>query len=387
VKAKQKALCRRLANSLHASVGCPTGAAAVLAALLLKGTGTSLFDAACIAGSTPGQTRSGMSYLISRGAAAHQRRTRASAKRKPVRRLKRQLLGLREAYSTGGVRAIRETHTRYVESAGHYRALTKMVERFCPLERVLDTGVALDERVRLDGLPFASCDLLSRLPDAWEIHLPPTGRAELRDAPLVVFGNHPSMLTPFLLAAALEREDMRILAHRYVVTLMPAMAPYILPIEPTYGIGVGEKARTGAAHALTLSALGWLERRPSAEEARETNRRSLEQAALHVRDGGAVVIFPDGGRDGGPWFPGLGRLMAGLSDSDARLVPACESSCTNRRIYEVLKGRRGSTQASRPIRLDVGEPVPLRRLGLPEDASEDERVGLARTLFEAWRPT
>jgi 1-acyl-sn-glycerol-3-phosphate acyltransferase len=235
-------------------------------------------------------------------------------------------------------------------------------------------------------LPDAATSLLSKLPDRWEIPMLECARAPLRRSPLLVFGNHPSMLTPFLLAAALERDDLRILAHRYVTTLVPSMASYVLPLEPTHLVSARRRGLATPAHALSLSALRQLDGLVDEAEARRVNRAALDEGVRHVLAGGALAIFPNGGRESGRWYPGLGRLVDALRGSDALLVPVREAGSSNRRVYRLLRGRRRRAPLREPIRFYVGEPIPMRRLVLPADAEAGEIVALLQSVYErtAW---
>ena len=265
---------------------------------------------------------------------------------------------------------------RSSEQSAAYRQASSVLERFCPIMALLHLGAELEGALCRESLPNAAASVLSKLPDRWEIPMLESARAPLQQAPLLVFGNHPSMLTPFLLAAALERDDLRILAHRYVTTLVSGMSPYVLPLEPTHLVSARRRGLASPAHALSLSALRQMDGLVEEAEARRANRAALDEGVRHVLAGGALAIFPNGGRESGRWYPGLGRLVDALR----------EAGSSNRRVYRLLRGRRRRAALREPIRLYVGEPIPMRRLVLPADAEAGEIVALLQSLYEraAW---
>ena len=275
---------------------------------------------------------------------------------------------------------------RSSEQSAAYRQASSVLERLCPIMALLHLGAELEGALCRESLPSAAASLLSKLPDRWEIPMLESARVPLRQAPLLVFGNHPSMPTPFLLAAALERDDLRILPQRDVTTLVPSMASYVLPLEPTHLVSARRRGLASPAHALFLSALRPLDGLVEEAEAWRVNRAALDEGTRHVLAGGAPALFPNGGRESGRRYPGLGQLVDALRGSDALLVPVREAGSSNRRVYRLLRGRRRRAVLREPIRLYVGESIPMRRLVLPADVEAGEIVALLQSVYEraAW---
>jgi 1-acyl-sn-glycerol-3-phosphate acyltransferase len=382
------AYCRELAARLHSTLGVPKDDGRALASLLVNGGSATLSDVAAITGATLGRAESSCESLARRGAVWQE------AGLKPGTWTHRQDAGvrgslarLRHAYMQGGLAAVRDEHARTAERSSAYRRMGSLIEGICPVRDLFRLCAELDDALAGASLPTASAAVLSRLPDRWEIPVADGARELLRDRPLVIYGNHPSMLTPFLVAAAVERDDLKILAHRYVTTLVPGMTEYVLPLEPTHLVSSRRRGIASPAHAVSLSALRRLDQAKDLVEARRANRAALEEGVQHVLAGGALAIFPDGGRDGGPWYPGLGRLIAALRDSDALLVPVHEGGSSNRRLYRALRRRRRSAGRSSPIRFTMGEPLSILRLSLPADVEPLEIARLLESLYRAARWT
>ncbi len=387
MRTKGPIYCREVATRLRTSLGVPEDAGRVLASLLVNGGTATLSDVAAVAGTSLGDADVGCNLLAGRGtvwrAAGAKPGTWSKGRDAGLRR---SVSRLRRAYRHGGLPAVREEHVRTSEQSAAYRQAATILERVCPVMALLRLGTELEGALSRESLPDAAVSLLSRLPDRWEIPMIESARAPLRRSPLLVFGNHPSMLTPFLLAAALERDDLRILAHRYVTTLVPSMSSYVLPLEPTHLVSARRRGLASPAHALSLSALRQLDNLVDEEEARRVNRAALDEGVRHVLAGGALAIFPNGGRENGRWYPGLGRLVDSLRASDALLIPVREAGSSNRRVYRLLRRRRHRAPLREPIRFYVGEPIPMRRLVLPSDAGAGEIVAMLQSVYErtAW---
>ncbi len=383
---KNIAYCRELAARLRDTLGIPKDDGCVLASLLVSGGSAMLSDVAAIAGTSLGRAESGCESLERRGAIWQEAGLKPGTwTRMRDAGVRGSLSRLRRAYQQGGLGAVRDEHARTTERSAAYRHMGSVIEGICPVRDLLRLCVQLDDALAGATLTAAATEILSRLPDRWEIPIAQNARGLLRDRPLLVYGNHPSMLTPFFVAAALERDDLRILAHRYVTTLVPRMTDYVLPLEPTYLVSSRRGGIANPAHALSLSALRRLDRTTDLDEARRANHAALEEGVRHVLAGGALAIFPDGGREGSRWYPGIGRLVAALRDSETLLVPVHESGSSNSRIYRALRRRRRTAARRSPIRFSIGEPLPIGRLSLPTDVAPREIAALLESLYRGAR--
>lgn len=379
--------CRKLGGRLHDSLGMPRDDGRMLASLLVNGGSGTLSEVAATAGAPLGRAEFSCESLVTRGAIWQEAGLRPGTwTHRRDAGVRGSLSRLRHAYQHGGLRAVGDEHVRAAEWSVTYRRIGSLIEGVCPVRGLLRLCADLDDALAGASLPEAATAVLSRLPDRWETPVADGARDLLRDRPLLVYGNHPSMLTPFLVAAALERDDIKILAHRYVTTLVPGMKDYVLPLEPTHRVSSRRRGLMNPAHALSLSALRRLDQTAGLDEAREANRAALDAGVRHVLAGGALVIFPDGGREGGRWYPGLGRLAVALQGSGALLVPVHEGGSSNRRIYSALR-RGGRRLRHDPIRFSIGEPMPIQRLALPTDVEPLEVVRLLESLYQhtKWR--
>ena len=282
-------------------------------------------------------------------------------------RIRRVVEDLKASFAAGGIEALSQTHSAAMKSSRPYRLLCGLVDLVFPATALLDIAKDLDRYVGEFGVTGGSKAALNTLSIPWLAEFPRRGEDEMKTCPIVVFGRHGSVLTPFLVAASVGRPDLKMLGASYVARLGPniarSMYPVVLP-RPTF--------RSAGRVGILPRVSGWLTSRlePPVEKdvAKEQNRTSLTQAAEHVRNGGALLIAPDGRDPRAKWRLGLGLLVAhlaqiGARDRSAYLVPY--------RIWAPVTGvfrllsrnpmlrALGRWQYRRPIRVAFGEPIPL----------------------------
>lgn len=284
-------------------------------------------------------------------------------------RIRRIVADLKSSLASGGIEGMARTHSAAMRSCFSYRLFCGLLDLVYPVTALLDLMKDLDRQVERRGLTAASLAVLDMLPTSWKAEFPVSGADEIRTRPAIVFGRHGSILTPFLVAASLDRSDMKMLGASYVAKLGPSIARRVIPVElpiPTF--------RRAARKGLLLRAGAWLTARldsPPGEKsiARERNRTSLANAAEHVRCGGALLIAPDARNPKAKWRAGIGLVVAHIAlgavpDDDVCLVPyRVWASITG--IFHLLSRNPlmriiGRWQYRRPIRVVFGEPIPLR---------------------------
>lgn len=198
-----------------------------------------------------------------------------------------------------------------------------------------------------------------------------------KEGPVLFIANHPfGVLDGITLTwlARLQRPDVKVLAHR-ALCQVPNAQPNLLPID---------FANTSEAQAITLN--------------------SRVRAQKHLRNGGAVGIFPGGGVATSlrplkgpavdpPWHPFTGKMILG---SKATVVPVYFSG-QNSRLFQAashisytlrLSLMFRETARRRGTRLDIaiGTPIPYETLRSFPDrqamVSELRRqtFGLAKTI-------
>jgi hypothetical protein len=121
--------------------------------------------------------------------------------------------------------------------------------------------------------------------------------------------------------------------------------------------------------------MGWIawksEGGLSRDAAKERNRESLVQATEHVRRGGGLLIAPEPRNHREPWRPGIGVVVAELARNPGPhaiyLVPWSISGASITGIFQLLSRnplarRLGRLRFRRPVRVALGEPLPIQRV-------------------------
>jgi len=294
--------------------------------------------------------------------------TRSRAKAGTVRDT---LRSLRTTFDQGGVEALHAAHAASLAGSFRYRALYRLLDLIVPMSPILAIAKDVDRLVGALGVSAASRQVLARPPIPWRTEMPEKGQQDVLSASVVFYGRHGSALTPLLLAAALDRPDLKMVAASFIAKIGPNVGRCSFPVFAAAQVKMKSAGRKG----ITPRALGWIawksERSLDRDEARERNRVSLVQAVEHVRDGGGLLIAPDPRERKRPWRQGIGVIVVSLAhDSGPRpayVVPWSITGASITGLFQLLSRNPlmralGRTRFRHPIRVAFGEPVPVRRI-------------------------
>ncbi|HEU68177.1 MAG TPA: hypothetical protein ENN53_03025 [Candidatus Acetothermia bacterium] len=300
---------------------------------------------------------------------------------------------LRVAYANGDVGSIRSLWYKAVAEPGLGTWL-RLSDRLYPLQGLLDVAHELDRRMAGQGLARASRWLLDERVGRWMSEVPPATRTALASEPVILYGNHPTLLTPFLVSAHVERADHRIVAASFLEKFLPAFGQYAISVELPVNQWWKQLWQGGLQRLVVAY---WVTRlRPvlPPPTARQRNRAALERAISHVRDGGSLLIAPSGwNRSGKRWYPGIGRIVRGLAnepgDRPALLVAYHEEGTSDRLVRQLLeRAKRGygcpEVAPDRVPRIGFSEPIPLSAFSPDEGTVEDLVARLRRRYGETF---
>jgi hypothetical protein len=281
------------------------------------------------------------------------------------------LRSLQTAFDQGGAGALHAAHAASLAKSFRYRTLYRLLDLAVPLTPILAIAKDLDRLVGDLGASAASRQVLAAPPIPWRIEMPEKGQRDILSASVVFYGKHGSVLTPLLLAAALDRPDLKMVAASHIAKIGPNVGRCSFPVYATAQVKMKSAGRKG----VTPRALGWIawksERSVDREEARERNRASLVQAVEHVRGGGGLLIAPDPRERKMPWRQGIGVIVVSLAhDPGARpayVVPWSITGASTTGLFQLLSRNPlmrslGRMRFRHPIRVTFGEPVPVRRI-------------------------
>ena len=252
-----------------------------------------------------------------------------------------------------------------------FRLLTGALERIYPVRAFLHRAAYLfDPAIGEMGLGAGCRHIFDELGLQWTYAMSEQTQACVAQKPVILYGNHPSLLTPFLTAAVVDREDLRFCSTNYVRRLIPRFRKYCHPLEVQLTKTATEWRRGGLRRVLAYRLISLLHAVPDGQAIREINRETLRLAGEDLRSGGCVMIIPGGGgtREG-RWFGGIGILARDVlehpGEQDVWIVPVREENSSNHRIYASMmngpvarmRHRRFERQ---PIVFRLAEPAMLK---------------------------
>ena len=303
------------------------------------------------------------------------------------------LESLRVAYTEGEAK---DLHDAYVNAGADSRFLAvalPLLEHVYPVRRFLSLAARLETSMAEHGLHVGCQRILSELSIPWECHISKSAREIAETAPVLFFGNHPSLFTPFLTAASINREDFRFFSTKYVCNLLPSMGAASFPMEVPLTRSWTEWRRGGWQRALVYRLISLVHDMPSAEELRAGNRASLNAGADYIRQGGSAIICPGGGgkKKDRRWYAGIGSLVKQLQQSPEErtiyLLPFHEENCSNKRMYAHIQNGpvsrfKNAVLYRGPIRIRFAEPIPIFDIGDPESTAQ-QVVELLKSYYES----
>ncbi len=294
-------------------------------------------------------------------------RRRHLSPRQAVRRVRR-------AYASGGSGRLQAAYADARWKTPIIRPFLALADRLYPMTEAIHFAGEMDKWIRTDGLVDSCLAGAERLGLDCGFVMTESTREVLATSPVVIYGNHPTLLTPFLVGAAVKRPDLRFFMMSYVGCLIPALREYMLPLESSSPKSFREWRQGGNRRVIAHWLTQILEKGRGPVDAKPSNRQMLGRGARHVCEGGCVVIFPSGGgKKERRWYPGIGHVVQqALSDSEAPdlyLVPMREENSSNDHVYRSLR-RLGRDS------LDDGVVLPQIRVRFAE-------ARLARDLVNA----
>ena len=278
---------------------------------------------------------------------------------------------LQQAFREGGIESLHQAHLSARSQSARYRCLYGLANLLLPINPLFELVKDIDRQVEVLGIAAGSAAILQRLPIPWVQDIVSSDAQEcIRQAPIIVFGKHGSVLTPLLVAAALDRTDAKMIGANYIARLGPQIGAHTFSVYVSTPLTVRRAGREGLIPRL----MGWVTSRlePPLErsEAKTRNRNALSQATDHVRQGGALLIAPDPREPGGSWRPGIGVIIASLAQDREQpcpipLVPFRIWNASISGIFQLLSRNpllraRGRRKFRDPIRIEFAEPLRIR---------------------------
>jgi len=287
------------------------------------------------------------------------------------------LRALRAAYSEGDARQLHDAMAHARQTSRFLAGFLPLLERVYPVQGFLDFASRLEDCIAADGLHWGCQRFFNELALEWRIEYPPAIRDIAEHAPVLFFGNHPSLFTPFLAAASINRPDFRFFSARYVCHLLPSVGATAFPMEVPLTRSWTEWRRSGWQRVLVYRLISLIHDMPEPGDVRIRNQESIAAGADYIRHGGSAIICPGGGgkKTDRRWYAGIGSLVKQLQQSPgehpAYLLPFREENCSNKRIYAYIQkgplARLKNAFVYRgPICIRFGQPIAIGDVASPD---------------------
>jgi len=298
---------------------------------------------------------------------------------------------MRQAFENRDPEALLAAYDELTRSRLSMRLFGRVIEAAYPVRAALSWAGRIERSISRHGLAKASRKFLQAAIGSWSVSVSPLATSTFRDGPTIFYGNHPSLLTPFLVAAELERDDFRSVSTKYICHLLPSFGKISYPVEVPLIRPLSEWQFGNLRRSLVFALVALLKRHHGLQEFKDANRQSIREAGEHVKNGGCLIICPDGGeskrRD---WYPGIGIIAKHLAEEGVadrvRLVPFYEKNSSNHRIHASLRSGpiarfKRAWYAKKPVRISFGDPILLSQVA-PQGRSVEQIV---RELFHRYR--
>jgi 1-acyl-sn-glycerol-3-phosphate acyltransferase len=126
----------------------------------------------------------------------------------------------------------------------------------------------------------------------------------------IIVANHPAEFDVLVLLSAIKnRKDVFLIINSHFTKLIPNLDKYLIPVY------VYNKSRESFEGKLKTGIFNFFHKTEkfSVEEEHIKNIESINLAAEKIKNGGLVIIFPDGGAKK-KWFNGIGHLIHGIKN-------------------------------------------------------------------------
>lgn len=304
------------------------------------------------------------------------------------------LAPLRNAYASGDLARLVAEYAR-VRRHPLLALPLRALESIYPVWEFLQIAPTFDRRIAERGLVEASQWLLDTYVSPWRCEMAAQIRSTISAGPVLVYGNHAALTTPFLVAAAMARPDLRILSADYVRNLLPSYSSYAFPVEIPHGRWREEYRRGGLRGAVQAKLLGLMPGTQRTERTRQRNRASLQAGADHLARGGCVLVCPEGGSIRQKlWYTGIGYIahsaVSRAQGLPVQCLPYLEQHMSHRRACaSVQRGPwarfRRRFLSRHPVTIRFADPVALHEIVRADDTPV-EITGRLQTHYRGLFP-
>ncbi len=254
---------------------------------------------------------------------------------------------------------------KYLDSPGRSRAtrlLLTIDEKFIGAVQFARDFAAFESRIKNEPLPHVAREVYDYLGmDLRLDNLPDVFSQE--NQPAILMGiNHEAIIEPIFLVSLLDRLDIRFLGMKVFQYLGPYIADYIFPVLPKK-IATDYRGSSKATISNRLDPVYQLYKMENRtlEEISHLNQQAIENSTEHVANGGALMMYPCGGRPiDSAWYSGLGKILSGLDPKNLAstpIFPIRMTGLSRRFVYRKINRAAFKRQRRDSVYLNILAPI------------------------------
>ncbi len=241
--------------------------------------------------------------------------------------------------------------------------LLKTLFLILPYESILKINARYDKKIEDTGFSESTRNYLKDLNIEINIQNP----IDII-GPALIFGNHPTGLDPFIIAACLNREDVYIVADIYQKNKGKNIGKQIIPI--TYSRTKKNLYNRGFLNTIGFYVMRQLTGYAKPEDVRVQNKHTIEKAAQLLKEGHVVIIFPDGGSNNPElWYNGIGEIIthSSFERRNIQLYAAQITGITTAKILRHFLFDRRIYLKENPLHVALSQPFTLEKLNIENE--------------------
>lgn len=214
--------------------------------------------------------------------------------------------------------------------------------------------VEFDNQIPIKGLPLVVKESFEKYGVRISAEFSQSTTEEvLTKNPVLLVATHPQIIDVAAVLGALPaaRRDVFLLGNSLYLGSGENARAHLIPI---YGVA---NQTTRNLRSRLWRSTGFEPSPPPLMQSARLNLASLRVASQKIKQGGLVVIFPDGSKEaGGKWFNGVGELVKNMKENNnARIVFASVSGSRSRDKFRFLP-KAANLLGEAEIRVRFSEP-------------------------------
>lgn len=242
------------------------------------------------------------------------------------------------------------------------RLLLAIDDKFVGAVQFARDFAAFESRIKNEPLPHVAREVYDYLGMDLKLDNLPDVFSQENQSVILMGINHEAIIEPIFLVSLLDRLDIRFLGMKVFQYLGPSVADYIFPVLPKkIATDYRGSSRVTINNRLDpVYQLYTMENR-TLKEISQLNQQSIENSTEHVANGGALMMYPCGGRPiDSAWYSGLGKILSGLDPEKLATTPVYPIRMTGlsrRFVYRKINRAAFGRQRKDSVYMNILAPI------------------------------